>query len=163
MTKTDIACRHVEANTAFIYRSLTITEIVETVSRLFGVSRNYIYPMKCYEQELKQVQNIGILALSAFRHIVYAAESALEDRESLQLAEPPVQKLRSGSKCSNISGGSGAGGGQPAAEPVQRLRTESRCSNMSGVSASVASQSPGAVLRNRPTSDIATSRRLSLS
>ena len=58
--------------------------------------------MKCYEHEIKPVQNIGILALSAFRQILYAAESGLEDRESLHCTEL-AQKLRSGS---NLSGGS---------------------------------------------------------
>ena len=88
--------------------------------------------------------------LSALKHIVYAAESALEDRESLQPVEP-TQKLRSGS---NLSGGSGTGA-QPAAELINRLRSESRCSNLSGGSVSGPIRSPTITLRNRPTSDIA--------
>ena len=102
LTKTDLACKHVESHLSYIYRSCTVTDIVESVSTSFSLPRNYIYPLKCYEHEIKPVQNIGILALSAFRQILYAAESGLEDRESLQSVDQ-AQKLRSGS---NLSGGS---------------------------------------------------------
>ncbi|KAL5253299.1 hypothetical protein ACHWQZ_G013173 [Mnemiopsis leidyi] len=102
LTKTDLACKHVESHLSYIYRSCTITDVVELVSTSFSLPRNYIYPLKCYEHEIKPVHNIGILALSAFRQILYAAESGLEDRESLQSAEQ-VNKVRS---ASNLSGGS---------------------------------------------------------
>ena len=123
MTKTDLACKHVESHLSYIYRSCAITDIVEQVSTSFSLPRNYIYPMKCYEHEIKPVHNIGILALSAFRQILYAAESGLEDRESLQSVEQ-VHKLRSGS---NLSGGSvpGSSLGSQLAHVTGRNRSAS--------------------------------------
>ncbi|XP_063681509.1 interferon-induced protein 44-like [Bolinopsis microptera] len=121
LTKTDLACKLVESNLSYIYRSCTVTDIVEMVSTSFSLPRNYIYPMKCYEHEIKPVQNIGILALSAFRQILYAAESGLEDRESLQCAEL-AQKLRSGS---NLSGGSVPAGSSLGSQLMSRDRSAS--------------------------------------
>ena len=106
LTKPDLACKHVETHLSHIYKSCNLTDIVDKVSSTFSLPRNEIYPLKCYEHEIKLVQNVGILALTALQSLVQAAESCLEDRAGLPT------KGRSGSNCSGSNCSvNGAGGG----------------------------------------------------
>ena len=53
LTKVDLACKHVEGNLSNIYKSCSITDLVDTVSTTFSLPRNHIYPLKCYEHEIR--------------------------------------------------------------------------------------------------------------
>ncbi|CAM4610921.1 unnamed protein product [Leuciscus chuanchicus] len=79
MTKVDEACPLVNDDLRKIYTSKKIKEKMELCSDKLGLPLSHIFPVKNYHEEINTEDDIDVLILEAFQHIVQIANNNLED------------------------------------------------------------------------------------
>jgi len=68
----------VSMNMADVFSSGEIQAKVEDYAKMFGLTRNNIWPIKNYEQEIELDDSVSILSLLALRHILNMASDQLQ-------------------------------------------------------------------------------------
>ena len=61
-----------------VYKDQTVGRLVETISKMFGIPRNNVMPVKNYEMEAEVETDVDILALLALRRLQHLALDRLE-------------------------------------------------------------------------------------
>uniref|UniRef100_A0A8C1B011 G domain-containing protein n=2 Tax=Cyprinus carpio TaxID=7962 RepID=A0A8C1B011_CYPCA len=77
LTRPDEACPLVKQNIRKVYTSKKIKEKLEECSAHTGISVSHIFPVKCYHEEIDTQDDMDVLILRAFKHIVHMANDAL--------------------------------------------------------------------------------------
>ncbi|XP_036419341.1 interferon-induced protein 44-like isoform X2 [Colossoma macropomum] len=78
MTRVDLICKLVSKDLKMIYRSKKIKDKIEECSNRLGVTKNYIFPVKMYSEEITTNSNVDILILMAMTNIVNFANDFVE-------------------------------------------------------------------------------------
>ncbi|XP_052787779.1 interferon-induced protein 44-like [Mya arenaria] len=86
LTKIDEVCE----NTEDIYKCAAVGEVVEKVAVKLGVSRNTVFPVKNYENEVELDEHVGALALISLKHILYSAADASDAESAGETTESDV-------------------------------------------------------------------------
>uniref|UniRef100_A0A673KZ13 Uncharacterized protein n=1 Tax=Sinocyclocheilus rhinocerous TaxID=307959 RepID=A0A673KZ13_9TELE len=76
-TRPDEACPLVKKNIRNVYTSKKIKEKLEECSANTGISVSHVFPVKCYHEETDTQDDMDVLILRAFKHIVQMANDAL--------------------------------------------------------------------------------------
>jgi len=79
LTKVDLICPKVDESVANVFKSPKVEKAVEQISKLLGLPRNSVLPVKNYENEMELDNNISILAFLALRQILYFTEDYMEN------------------------------------------------------------------------------------
>lgn len=77
LTRPDEACQLVKENIRKVYTSKKIKKKLEECSENTGLSVSHIFPVKCYHEEIDTQDDMDVLILRAFKHIVQMADDAL--------------------------------------------------------------------------------------
>ncbi|XP_016360341.1 interferon-induced protein 44-like [Sinocyclocheilus anshuiensis] len=77
LTRPDEACPLVKKNIRNVYTSKKIKEKLEECSANTGISVSHVFPVKCYHEEIDTQDDMDVLILRAFKHIVQMANDAL--------------------------------------------------------------------------------------
>ncbi|XP_016135148.1 interferon-induced protein 44-like [Sinocyclocheilus grahami] len=77
LTRSDEACPLVKKNIRKVYTSKKIKEKLEECSANTGISVSHVFPVKCYHEEIDTQDDMDVLILRAFKHIVQMANDAL--------------------------------------------------------------------------------------
>lgn len=81
-------CPAVAETTANVFLSKNVEKAVDETSKILGLPRNSILPVKNYENEMELDENTSILALLALRQILYFAEDFMENlQDKLKVAK----------------------------------------------------------------------------
>ncbi|WAR31263.1 IFI44-like protein [Mya arenaria] len=74
LTKVDKLCK----DASHVYKSSDVKEAVDTASSLLGISRNNIFPLKNYEDEVEIDEVVNNMAFTILKHIIYRALDGME-------------------------------------------------------------------------------------
>ncbi|WAR31278.1 IFI44-like protein [Mya arenaria] len=74
LTKVDKLCK----DASRVYKNSDVKEAVDTASSLLGISRNNIFPLKNYEDEVEIDEVVNNMAFIILKHIIYRALDGME-------------------------------------------------------------------------------------
>ncbi|KAL4237652.1 Interferon-induced protein 44-like [Mactra antiquata] len=77
LTNIDKICELTKKDATYAYKSKAIQEAVEKVAKKFGVPRNAVFIMKCYEEESFLDDNVDIMTLLALSGILQHCDAYL--------------------------------------------------------------------------------------
>jgi len=99
LTRIDQLCDETAKDVTNVYNSTAIKEVVQNVSKKFGITENLIYPIQNYSSETEKELGIDILTLRTLRQILRCSQDFLEDRvdrdkETLRQARRSTSEIK---------------------------------------------------------------------